>query len=44
MIGVANDVEALVKSNLSNALIRADSDYIDEKHSPHIDVQYNLRR
>jgi subfamily B ATP-binding cassette protein MsbA len=33
MIGVANDVEALVKSNLSNALIRADSDYIDEKHS-----------
>ena len=33
MIGVANDVEALIKSNLSNALIRADSDYIDEKHS-----------
>ena len=33
MIGVANDVEALVKSDLSKSLIKADSDYIDEKHS-----------
>ena len=33
MIGIANDVEALVKIDLSKALIKADSDYIDDKHS-----------
>ena len=33
MIGVANDVEALIKSDLSKSLIKADTDYIDEKHS-----------
>jgi len=33
MIGVANDIEALVKIDLSKALIKADTDYIDEKHS-----------
>ena len=33
MIGVANDVEALIKSDLSKSLIKADSDYIDERHS-----------
>ena len=33
MIGVANDIEALIKFDLSKALVKADSDYIDEKHS-----------
>ena len=33
MIGVANDVEALIKSDLTKSLIKADSDYIDEKHT-----------
>ena len=33
MIRVAHDIEALVKTDISKALIKADSDYIDEKHS-----------
>jgi len=33
MIKIANDVEALVKVDMSKAIIKADSDYIDEKHS-----------
>ena len=35
MIRIGHDVEALVKIDMSKALIKADSDYIDEKHSPH---------
>ena len=33
MIRIGHDVEALVKIDMSKALIKADSDYIDEKHS-----------
>ena len=33
MIGVAHDVEAIIKTDMSKVLIKADSDYIDEKHS-----------
>jgi len=33
MIGVAHDVEAIIKIDMSKSLIKADSDYIDEKHS-----------
>jgi ATP-binding cassette, subfamily B, bacterial MsbA len=33
MIGVANDIEAIIKTDMSKALINADSDYIDGKHS-----------
>mgnify|MGYP001281744808 CR=1 FL=1 len=33
MIGVAHDVESVIKTDMSRALIKADTDYIDEKHS-----------
>jgi|TARA_B110000238_G_scaffold200885_1_gene252974 subfamily B ATP-binding cassette protein MsbA len=33
MIGVAHDVEAIIKYDMSKTLIKADSDYIDDKHS-----------
>ena len=33
MIGVAHEVEAVIKSDLSKALVEADTDYIDDKHT-----------
>ena len=33
MIRVAHDIEAMVKSDITKSLIKADSDYIDDKHS-----------
>jgi len=33
MIGVAHEVEAIVKTDLSKALVEADTDYIDDKHT-----------
>ena len=33
MIGVAHEVEAVIKTDLSKALVEADTDYIDDKHT-----------
>jgi subfamily B ATP-binding cassette protein MsbA len=33
MIGVAHEVEAIIKADVSKALVNADTDYIDEKHT-----------
>ena len=33
MIGVAHEVEAIIKADVSKVLVNADTDYIDEKHT-----------
>ena len=33
MIGVAEDIKAIIQTDMSKSLIKADTDYIDEKHT-----------
>ncbi len=33
MIGVAEDIKAIIQADMSRALLKADTDYIDEKHT-----------
>ena len=33
MIGVAEDIRAIIQTDMSKSLIKADTDYIDKKHT-----------